>query len=67
MNQLGITKQMISQIRESITTETPADAYVPLPDMGGYFVSQTKQETQGYQFMFSTDVDGRSVHIYIRI
>ena len=66
MSELGITEQMISQIRESMAAGTPADEYIPLPDMGGYFVSKTKQKTQGYQFMFSVDVDGTLMHIYIR-
>lgn len=64
---LGVTDEMVKEIKAALASGKSSDGFFPLPNMGMYFVSQTKQQAAGYGYMFSENVDGQEVHIYIRI
>lgn len=64
---LGVADEMIKEIQAALASSDSSDDFLPLPNMGTYFVSRTKQQAPGYGYMFSENVDGQEVHIYIRV
>ena len=63
---LGITEEMMKEIRTALSSDSSLDAYIPLPNMGGYYVSRVTQEAGSAGYMFPATVDGVEVHIYMR-
>lgn len=64
---MGITEQMKELLRRSFTADTSDDEFVAIPEMGGYYVSKTKQTHDNYEYMFPAEVDGKEVHVYISL
>lgn len=63
----GVRKSMVDLVRRSITPAAGEDAFTPILEMGGYYVSRIKQESTDYSYMFPIEVDGTELHVYIRL
>lgn len=71
MNQTagGVTDQMRRLVRESVSDLKAAepDALVPLKNMAPHFISFSGDHPQnGLVKLFTVDVDGKDVHIYLK-
>lgn len=62
---LGIADEMIKEIQAALQSSDSPNDFLPLPNMGTYYVCREKKQSAGYGYMFSENVDGQEVHIYI--
>jgi len=64
---IGVTEQMTDAIRKALAKNDVRDGFIVVEEMDGYALSRTDQKVSGYTRMFSLDIDGEQIHVYLKL